>query len=102
MNPHLMLLIFLPPLIFESAALIEWYLFTKAKWYIISLAGPGLLLASGLTGHVIHLLLAQSNRFDDEVASLCPSGAWLPQVALMPGVIMSAIDPVAVVLYLKI
>ena len=49
MDPHLMLHIFLPPLIFESAASLEWHAFTREKWYIVSLAGPGLLLASGLT-----------------------------------------------------
>jgi NhaP-type Na+/H+ or K+/H+ antiporter len=101
MDPHLMLHIFLPPLVFESAASIEWHLFTKAKWYIISLAGPGLLLASGLTGYVINILLGQSERFSNEVVTLCPSEAWSAQAALMLGVIMSATDPVAVVALLK-
>ena len=101
MDPHLMLHIFLPPLVFESAASLEWHLFTKAKWYILSLAGPGLLLASGLTGWVLHYLLGQSGRFNDEVAELCPTGAWSIQAALMLGVIMSATDPVAVVALLK-
>lgn len=101
MDPHLMLHIFLPPLVFESAASLEWNLFTKAKWYILSLAGPGLLLASGMTGSTLYYLLGHSVRFNDEVDSLCPSGAWSIQTALMLGVIMSATDPVAVVALLK-
>ncbi len=101
MDPHLMLHIFLPPLVFESAASLEWHLFTKAKWYILSLAGPGLLLSSGMTGSVLHYLLGQSARFNDEVTATCSSGAWSIQAALMLGVIMSATDPVAVVALLK-
>ena len=100
MDPHLMLHIFLPPLVFESAASLEWHLFTKAKWYIMSLAGPGLMLAAALTGCVIHYLLQYSDRFVGEVESLCPS-AWSYQSALMLGVIISATDPVAVVALLK-
>ena len=82
LDPHLMLHIFLPPLIFESAASLQWHVFTKAKWYIISLAGPGLLIASGLTGYVIHILIGQSTRFDEEV---CPNG-WSIQAALGPNI----------------
>lgn len=41
MDPHLMLHVFLPPLIFESAASLEWHLFNREKWYIFALAGPG-------------------------------------------------------------
>jgi len=97
-----MLHIFLPPLIFESAASLEWNLFTRAKWYILSLAGPGLLLASSLTGAVLFSLLNHSERFNsDLLTSECPSDAWSFQTALMLGVIMSATDPVAVVALLK-
>lgn len=102
MDPHLMLHIFLPPLIFESAASLEWNLFARAKWSIFALAGPGLLLASAMTGCVIHMILNGSERFrNDLIESNCPSGAWSPHAALMLGVIMSATDPVAVVALLK-
>ena len=101
MDPHLMLHIFLPPLVFESAASIEWHLFTKSKWYIVSLAGPGLLISSTLTGFVIDLLLSYSDRFQEELAVDCTDDAWSAHAALMMGVIMSATDPVAVVALLK-
>lgn len=102
LNPHLMLHIFLPPLIFESAASLEWHLFKKAKWQILALAGPGLLLASGLTGLVLQVLLGRSTRFEaDLLSSNCPVDAWSFPTSLMLGVIMSATDPVAVVALLK-
>ena len=41
MDPHLMLHVFLPPLIFESAASLEWHLFHRERGYILALAGPG-------------------------------------------------------------
>lgn len=102
MDPHVMLHIFLPPLIFESAASLEWHLFTKAKGYIFTLAGPGLMLASGLTGMMISFLLKDSTEFSDVVIGpQCFSNKWSPQAGLMLGVILSATDPVAVVALLK-
>ncbi len=102
LDPHLMLHIFLPPLIFESAASLEWHLFTRAKWHIMSLAGPGLLMASGLTGLVLDRIVGQSTILaEDNIGSECPNDAWTFQMSLMLGVIMSATDPVAVVALLK-
>lgn len=101
MDPHLMLHIFLPPLIFESAASLEWHLFAQYKWYILTLAGPGLLAISTLTGFVLKILLDQSEHFlDDLLTSNCPD-AWSVQAGIMLGVIMSATDPVAVVALLR-
>ena len=101
MDPHLMLHIFLPPLIFESAASLEWHLFAQFKWYILMLAGPGLLIISTLTGLVLKKLLDLSDHFqDDLVTSNCPD-AWSVQAGIMLGVIMSATDPVAVVALLR-
>lgn len=110
MDPHLMLHVFLPPLIFESAASLEWSLFSKAKWYIFTLAGPGLLLASGITGLFINALFSSPgniDKFSSGAASfldggpLCFQNTWAPQTGLMLGVILSATDPVAVVALLK-
>jgi len=102
MDPHLLLHVFLPPLIFESAASLEWHLFTRSKLHISFLAGPGLLLASALTGVALLKILNNSNRFqEDLLASECPSDAWSFPTALILGVIMSATDPVAVVALLK-
>ena len=56
LDPHLLLHIFLPPLVFESAASLEWHLFDKAKTYIFVLACPGILVATAMTGQVINTL----------------------------------------------
>jgi NhaP-type Na+/H+ or K+/H+ antiporter len=101
LDPHLMIHVFLPPLIFESAASLEWHLLTKAKWHIISLAGPGLLLASSLTGGVLYSLLSNSERFQDDLLLAECSDEWSYHTALLLGVIMSATDPVAVVALLN-
>ena len=58
MDPHLMLHVFLPPLIFESAASLEWHLFHRERGYILALAGPGLMIASVLTAVVLQWILA--------------------------------------------
>eukprot|EP00957_Ditylum_brightwellii_P212354 15367198-Ditylum_brightwellii.AAC.3 len=101
MDPHLMLHVFLPPLIFESAASLEWHLFTKSKWYIFALACPGLILASGLTGLIVNMIMMQPwGAMNDQ----CTEGTlspWTPQAGLLLGVILSATDPVAVVSLLK-
>jgi len=102
MDPHLMLHIFLPPLIFESAASLEWHLVEREKWYILALAGPGLVLSSALTAFVLKYIMDRSETFTNGlVASFCPENAWSFQAAFMLGVIMSATDPVAVVALLK-
>ena len=38
LDPHLLLHIFLPPLIFESASAIEWHVFFQLKWAALLLA----------------------------------------------------------------
>ena len=58
MDPHRMLHAFLPPLIFESAASLEWHLFHRERGYILALAGPGLMIASVLTALVLQWILA--------------------------------------------
>lgn len=83
-DPHLLLHVFLPPLVFESAASIEWHLFSQAKVYICCLAGPGLLLSSSLTGLVLYRLLNETSRFQDElVASDCSQNSWSFGAALL-------------------
>mmetsp|Transcript_42079 Transcript_42079/g.127635 ORF Transcript_42079/g.127635 Transcript_42079/m.127635 type:complete len:354 (+) Transcript_42079:213-1274(+) len=102
MDPHLMLHIFLPPIIFESAASMEWHLFERSKWFIMVLAGPGLLLASVLTGQVLNAMLGNSGKFSNvEYGPQCLNNEWPAQAGLMLGVILSATDPVAVVSLLK-
>ena len=84
-TPHLLLFIFLPPLIFESAFSINWHVFKKVFSQVITLAVPGLSLAMLLTGCTTKLMY--------------PHWSW-PSVFLF-GTIVSATDPVAVVAILK-
>lgn len=56
-NPHLLLFIFIPTLIFEDAFNCDWYVFRKALFNIILLAGPGVLYGACLLGGCIKLVL---------------------------------------------
>ena len=40
LDPHLLLHIFIPPLIYESASAIEWHVFFNLKWTALLLAIP--------------------------------------------------------------
>lgn len=101
MDPHLMLHVFLPPLIFESAASLEWHLFTREKWYIFALAGPGLMISSILTAAVLQWVLGGSSDAGAFAGAGCPNDAWTLSAGLLLGVVISATDPVAVVSLLK-
>ncbi len=41
MHPHIILFVFIPILLFESAFNIDWYVFKRAMINILVLAGPG-------------------------------------------------------------
>ena len=86
MDPHLMLNIFLPTLIFESAFVVDVHTFKKTIVQSITLAGPGLLISMFLTSLMARFIFTYT---------------WSWVVALMFGTIMSATDPVAVVSLLK-
>ncbi|PWI34302.1 cyclic nucleotide-binding protein [Vibrio albus] len=85
-DPHLILLVFLPTLIFESAFGMETHLFRRMFSQIAILAVPGLLLASALTAALAHYAF--------------PWG-WSWTVCFLFGALISATDPVAVVALLK-
>ncbi len=86
LDPHLMLIIFLPTLIFESAFVMDVHTFKKTIVQSLTLAGPGLLLSTFLTALMAKFIFTYN---------------WSWVVALMFGTIMSATDPVAVVALLK-
>ena len=52
MDPHLLLHIFIPPLVFESAFAIEWHLFDQLKWPTLLLAGPGVIASASSRGRI--------------------------------------------------
>ena len=111
LDAHLILNIFLPPLIFESAFSMEWRVFDQCKWYCVWLAGPCMIIATLATGSLVNLLvMPRGSRFYSFPASVldgtrgtdgCATDAWSDMSGYMLGVILSATDPVAVVAILK-
>lgn len=85
-DPHLILFLFLPTLIFESAFAMEVHLFRRTFGQIALLAVPGLIVCTLLTA----VLAKTAFPWD-----------WSWSVALMFGALISATDPVAVVALLK-
>ena len=84
-NPHLLLAVFLPALIFESSFSMEWHTLKKVLPKVLLLAGPGVLISMAITGCLIRAM---------------PFGlSW--GFCMMLGSILSATDPVAVVAILK-
>eukprot|EP01059_Diplonema_ambulator_P027513 TRINITY_DN4576_c0_g1_i1.p1 TRINITY_DN4576_c0_g1~~TRINITY_DN4576_c0_g1_i1.p1 ORF type:complete len:1232 (+),score=421.04 TRINITY_DN4576_c0_g1_i1:247-3696(+) len=91
-DPHLIMFIFLPILIFESAFSLDWHIFRKVLVYCLVLAGPGILLATGLTALLVRVLFTTGGVgvYD-----------WSWVTCILYGAIVSATDPVAVVALLK-
>ncbi|MEQ8908096.1 MAG: sodium:proton antiporter [Vicingaceae bacterium] len=90
-DPHMLLFIFLPILIFEASFAMDLHTFKKSATNAVLLAVPGILLALGLTG-----ALAMGLKYAG-----IGLGSWNWSLALMFGAIVSATDPVAVVALLK-
>lgn len=86
MDPHLILFVFLPILIFESAYALETHLFRRIFSQIVTLAVPGLIACTLLTALFAKYVLPWD---------------WSWSVCLMFGALISATDPVAVVALLK-
>lgn len=87
-DPHLLLLLFLPALIFESAFNSDWHIFKVEMAQVLLMAGPMLLVSTGLSALMMRYIL----RYD---------GEFTFTAALLFGSIISATDPVAVVVLLK-
>ncbi|XP_076372813.1 sperm-specific sodium:proton exchanger-like [Tachypleus tridentatus] len=87
LDPHTILHMFLPVLIFESAFSLDAHFFLKSFNQCVILAVPGLVIASGLTSIFAY------NIFHED------SWGWIDSMFL--GVILSATDPVAVVALLR-
>ena len=92
MDPHLLLLIFIPALIFESAFNSDWHMFKKEMGQILLMAGPMLLVSTGLTAVMMRYILQYQVINGVEFSFTA---------ALLFGSIVSATDPVAVVVLLK-
>ncbi len=90
-NPHLILFIFLPTLIFEAAFAMDVHTFRKIFTNATLLAAPGIIIALLLTAAIIMGLKVLGYGFQE--------WGWL--LALLFGTVVSATDPVAVVALLK-
>ena len=84
MDPHLLLHLLLPPLLFESAFAIDWHIFSKVSPCALFLALPGLIVATSLTAGVYGAMYG-----------------WPWEACVLIGGILSATDPVAVVALLR-
>jgi NhaP-type Na+/H+ or K+/H+ antiporter len=85
-DPHLLLFAFLPPLLFSDSMGLNWYVWKRCLGQCLLLAGPGVLIGTGLTA---------------AVAKYCFSYGWSWPQCLLFGSILAATDPVAVVAILK-
>ncbi|MBI9067908.1 MAG: cation:proton antiporter [Salinivirgaceae bacterium] len=90
-DPHLILFVFLPTLIFEAAFAIDVHTFKKSVANALILAIPGIIIALVLTGALVMGLKYFGIGFKN----------WGWSLALMFGAVASATDPVAVVSLLK-
>jgi NhaP-type Na+/H+ or K+/H+ antiporter len=86
-DPHSLLMIFIPGLVFEGAYNTDAYVFSKSKWQVLIMAGPGVLITSFI------LAWAFTDLFNYSSISFSE--------ALVIGSIISTTDPVAVVALLK-
>ncbi|MDP2561603.1 cation:proton antiporter [Psychrobium sp. 1_MG-2023] len=87
-DPHLLLFLFLPTLIFESAFSMEVHLFQRMFTQITLLAVPGLMVAIWLTAELTQVIVPAD-------------WGWSWAMCLMFAALISATDPVAVVALLK-
>lgn len=87
-NPHMILFIFIPVLIFESGFNCDWYVFKRAIVNIIVLAAPGVLVGAFILGFCFKVILG----YEEDLS-------W--NGAFTMGAILCATDPVAVVALLK-
>ncbi len=87
-SPGLILFVFLPVLVFESAFALEVHTLRKNVGAVLMLSGPALLMSTGLIG----LLMVELTQFSWQ-------WGWLPALAF--GALISATDPVAVVALMR-
>jgi len=90
-DPHLILYVFLPTLIFEAAFAMDFHTFKKTVSNASIMAIPGIIIAMVLTA----ALMIWVNKLGLGLEN------WGWPVALMFGAVASATDPVAVVALLK-
>ena len=92
-DPHIMLYVLLPPILFESATKMNVHVFRQMGKSILILAGPGVLISTGLLYGVLRLPLMSGPDASGEVGRV----AWPEELLWAGAAILAATDPVAVV-----
>lgn len=87
LSPDLIVFVFLPALIFESAFGLDVHTFRKSLGAAVVLAVPALILATFLTAYLM--------------LGIAPGWGWSMTAALVFGALISATDPVAVVALMR-
>ncbi|KAL4579158.1 hypothetical protein LXL04_015295 [Taraxacum kok-saghyz] len=85
-DPDILLAVFLPPLLFESAFSMDVHLIKKCMAQMILLAGPGILISTFILGSALKLIFPYN-------------WSWITSLLLRG--LLSATDPVAVLASLK-
>ncbi|XP_076900354.1 sodium/hydrogen exchanger 7-like [Bidens hawaiensis] len=85
-NPDLLLAVFLPALLFESAFTMDVHQIKKCMAQMLLLVGPGVLVSTFLLGSAFKLMFPYN---------------WSWKTSLLLGGLLGATDPVAVVAFLK-
>jgi hypothetical protein len=96
LSPHVILYVFLPPLIFESAFFMDIHIFVRSFTGILSLSVLGVCVATLVTGLFLQYVASQ---FSYSCINYAPLQNF--DTAMMMGAMLSATDPVAVVQLLK-
>lgn len=92
-SPDLIIFVFLPALIFESAFALDVHAFRKNLAFVLVLALPALLIATVASAGWMHFVTAETLGISD--------WDWSWRAALVFGALISATDPVAVVAILR-
>ena len=98
LDPHLILYVFLPILIFEAAYALDVHVFKKSFWNAFFMAGPGIVTATLMTGGCVMVIYSLGWGLTDWNIGTGDLGLYL---AMLFGAVVSATDPVAVVALLK-
>mmetsp|Transcript_36306 Transcript_36306/g.85226 ORF Transcript_36306/g.85226 Transcript_36306/m.85226 type:complete len:1166 (-) Transcript_36306:63-3560(-) len=88
-DPHVILLVLLPPLIYASAAHMSWHVFRRVSPQAFILAFPGVIIQAYLVAAFFRYVMNYGTEEE--------GGLWDWDVALVFGSIVTATDPVAVV-----
>jgi NhaP-type Na+/H+ or K+/H+ antiporter len=96
LSPHVILYVFLPPLIFESAFFMDIHIFVRSFGGILALAVLGVTVATVVTGFFLQYV---ASEYQHSCINYKPLANF--DTAMMMGAMLSATDPVAVVQLLK-